>query len=119
MEPVPAAREDIERLLQAGSWDGLRARLAPDIALARWPGSDPIQTLSREDAVGWLTTRWQQGIAVNSVEEIAHYGILDLHTGPWRRVSPGGPEVVLRTHRYDAGKQSIFGQWRVDVILYE
>lgn len=119
-EPSTAARVEIERLLQAGDWDGLSARLVPLVTIMSLTNSGDQRSVAPPHALAWLRERWQPGIQVLTAHEVEHYQLLELRTDPWRPVPPSGETVQLNAHRYNrSGQVSDEGRWLIDTILYE
>lgn len=118
-ESIEVAQSEMDQALRSGDWNALVGRFAADVVLVDGFSARSVQPVTGKEAWRWLQERWQPGTAVVGVDEVIHYGLLQLETGPWLVLPPGGRTLYLNAHRYDeSGQQDAFGRWLIDAILY-
>lgn len=118
-ESISEAGRLLDTLLAQGDWEGLSARLSPQLALSAQLIGYEVKFLSRQEARAWLQARWQPGLRVLNSNEIPHYGLVQFETGPWRTVAPARGTLFLGAHRYDdKGQAAMDGSWHIDGIVY-
>ncbi len=121
-ETTDAATQAVRSALQAKDASGLANLLIDSIFLAQGPNGDVGDTLSREDAIKWLNTRWGANRQVIASDFVEHTVMLEIDTSGWARVAPlQTGNVIFHLHRYNAQGQSdgLLGDWRIDTIIYQ